>query len=242
VGLEFYRNDNNFFYPRHSSIGGGVEVPRKRWPDEILPYFEQTDVFVSPLLDDVALKTSMRPWSHTVDQETGANLPDTEWFGGYGYNYHYLGNSRKPGGILPFYAGTKDIKDPVNTLVLADTKGTPAGNVDGDGNPLFDYKEGPYVVDPPLQSRDYGSRGSRRTSADPDDAGNYGYKGGDGSAGTVVPEHRSTPDARNSGDRVAILFADGHGEQMPLRELDDFDGDDQPDNGYWNGRGDPTVR
>ena len=235
IGLEFYRNDNDFKFPRHSSLSS--EVPRMRWADEIYPYFETVDVFVSPLLNDIARTTAMKPWAHTLDQQTGAVLPTTEYFGGYGYNFQYLGNSRvKPGNVGPFYASSGSLRDSSRTVALADTKGS------RDGDDTFDYDEAVYVIDPPLQSLNYGSGGSRKTSADPTQPGNYGYTGGDGSAGTLVPEHRATPDPRNAGDRVAALFVDGHGELLLPSALDDSDGDGDPDNGLWNGLGDPSER
>ena len=235
IGLEFYRNDNDFKFPRHSSLK--AEVPRKRWADEVYPYFESEDVFVSPLLDDIARATAMKPWAHTLDQQTGDVLPTTRYFGGYGYNFQYLGNSRvKPGNGGPFFATSGTIRDGSRTVALADTKGS------RDGDDTFDYDEAVYVVDPPLQSLDFGSRGSRNASADPRDAGNYGYAGGDGTSGTIVEEYRATPDARNANDTVAVLFVDGHGEFLTPANLDDSDGDDLPDNGLWSGQGNPVDR
>ena len=235
VGLEFYRNDNDFKFPRHSSASS--EVPRTRWPDELHRYLESEDVFVSPLLEDRARATAMKAWAHTLDPQTGATLPGTRYFGGYGYNFQYLGNSRvKPGNAGPFYATAADVRNSSRTLAVADTK----GSRDGDGT--FDYDEAVYVVDPPLQSLDHGSRGSRKTSADPTQPGNYGYSGGDGTGGTVVEEHRATPAPRNNGEKVACVFVDGHGELMLPARLDDSDGDETPDNGLWNGFGEPGVR
>jgi hypothetical protein len=41
---------------------------------------------------------------------------------------------------------------------------------------------------------------------------------------------------------VNVLFCDGHGESLKLSQLDDFDGDGQPDNGYWNGKAKSGIR
>ena len=235
TGLEFYRNDYEGKFPRHSSLGS--ERPRTRWADEIFPYLNDEQVFVSPLLDDLARNKAMKPWAHTTDPVTGLPNAWTTYFGGYGYNFQYLGNSRiKTGNQGGYYESTSAIRDSARTIALADTKGS------RNGDETFDYDEATYVVDPPLQSLDYGSRGSRQTTADPTQPGNYGYTGGDGTAGTVVPEHRATPDPRNSGGRVAVLFVDGHGRHLLPIEMDDSDGDDRPDNGLWNGLGDPTKR
>ena len=237
VGLEYYRNDNNGKFPRHSSLGS--EVPRKRWADEIHNYFEQIDVFVSPLLDDRARSTQMVKWAHTLDQTTGAVTPDTKYWGGYGYNFQYLGNSRiKAPVTMPYYAGTADIDAPAETIAIADTRGS------RNGDATFDYDQGAYVIDPPLQSFDYGSKGSRKTTGDPNDAGNHGYSGGGtGTRGEVVNDHRSWPMPRNSDGRVAMIFVDGHGELRTPDEMDDVtidaSGNRIPTNRYYNGLGDP---
>ncbi len=235
MGLEFYRNDYGGKFPRHSSLSS--ERPRTRWADDIFPYIDNVDVFTSPLLDDIARNKAMKAWAHTCDPVTGLPTNWSLYYGGYGYNFQYLGNSRiKAGNRRGFYASTSAIRDSARTIALADTKGS------RNGDDYFDYDEATYVVDPPLQSLEYGSRGSRRTSADPYQPGNYGYTGGDGTAGTVVKEHRATPDDRNAGKRVAVVFLDGHGMLMLPIELDDSNGDELPDNGLWNGLGDPTKR
>ncbi len=243
TGLEFYRNENDGLFPLHSSLKSDTvnatpPTPRVRWADRIYPFLESEDVFLSPLLDDRARLTAMKPFAHTVTSD-GTNLDDSKalYYGGYGYNFQYLGNARvATGNTGPYYAITGQLRAASETIALADTKGS------RDGDDLFDYDEGTYVIDPPLQSRELGSQGSRAASADPDAPGNYGYSGGDGSSGTLVEEHRSTPDERNGGEKVAVLFVDGHGQLMKRAEMDDFDGDEVPDNGHWNGRGDPTLR
>ncbi len=244
TGLEFYRNDNNGIFPTHSSLkslttDATPPTPRVRWADRIYPYLESTDVFVSPLLGEQGRLTAMKPWAHTI-KTVGNMLDETDvaYYGGYGYNYQYLGNARvKVGNNGPFYAATGRVRAAAETVAIADTKGS------RDGDDTFDYDEGTYVIDPPLQSFSLGSLGSREGSADPAGPDNYGYTGGDGSAGTLVPEHRATPDERNgNGDKVAAVFVDGHGLLLPLSKLDDFDEDGNVDNGYWNGRGDPLLR
>jgi prepilin-type processing-associated H-X9-DG protein len=101
--------------------------------------------------------------------------------------------------------------------------------------------EGVYVIDPPWMSRDLGSNGSRKAKyaapgTDPG-SGNYGYTGGDDGN----PLHRATPAERNKGF-VNVMFCDGHAEPLKLKQLDDFNGDGVPDNGYWNGKGNATLR
>ena len=241
TGLEFYRNDSDGKFPRHSSLKGDTinatpPSPRTRWSDYIYPYLNDTGVFNSPLLDDIARMKEMKPFAHTCNPD-GTTNDNTIYWGGYGYNFQYLGNARVPAGASgPYVASTGAIPASARTVAIADTKGS------RNGDDFFDYDEGTYSIDPPLQSLHLGSKGSRATSADPTQPGNYGYTGGDGAAGTLVPEHRSTPDPRNAGDKVAAVFVDGHGELMLPDELDDSDHDEEPDNGYWNGIGDPTQR
>ena len=227
LGLVNYVNENRGMYPRHSSPSS--QVPRTRWADDIYPYMKNTAVYMSPLLSDDERLRMNKPFAHTVDRATGKAHAGTVYFGGYGYNFHYLGNARTPGGVAPYHANVSRVKQPALTIAIADTHGSK------NGGSLW-TSEGVYVIDPPLMSRDLGSRGSRKSSPEPT-AGNYGYSGGnDGD-----PAHRSTPAERNAG-RVGVLFCDGHGEAMKLRQMDDFNGDGVVDNGYWNGLGDPNVR
>lgn len=231
IGLLNYLNDNRGTYP----VGAMPSVagqPRERWADFIYPYMQSTEVYMSPHLtpDDRARMT--KPFAHTCDPNSNPGIrPNTIYFGGYGYNYQYLGNGRNPGGIRQFNANQSQIRASSQTVALADTDGCQDGWAAG---------EGVYVVDPPLQSLELGSRGSRKTSADPYAAGNFGYRGGNG---TELPSsiYRAMPIERNNG-RVNVLMCDGHAEALTLKELDDSNNDGVADNGYWNGRFDPTVR
>ena len=242
IGIEMYKAEYRGYYPRHSSIAGettglpaGQRKPRTRWADDIFPYMQTTEVYRSPLIPDDEWDTRMKvPFAHTCDQTgaTGGIVAETVFWGGYGYNYHYLGNARKPTGITtPFHANTRRIKASSQTIALADTNGSKNGTAQW-------TTEGNYAIDPPLMSIDLGSRGSRRSSATPG-PGQYGYTGGnDGD-----PAHRATPAERNR-KKVNVLFCDGHGEAMKLAEMDDMNGDGVVDNGYWNGlaNADPNVR
>jgi prepilin-type processing-associated H-X9-DG protein len=169
-----------------------------------------------------------KPFAHTTDN-AGAKLPTTVYFGGYGYNYQYLGNARKPSGIRPFHAHSSKIRASSQTIAVADTHGSRNGG-------SFWTSEGVYVVDPPRMSVDMGSRGSRKSSAEPGN-GQYSYAGGnDGD-----PAYRSTPAERNR-KKVNVVFCDGHAEPMTLKQMDDSNGDGMPDNGWWNGLYDPNAR
>lgn len=240
-----YVNENRGLYPvaAWQQVAG---VSRTRWADAIYPYVKNTDVFMCPSVPQDMYHLMNKAFYHT----TGPNYdnpspvygaPGTEnykWFGGYGWNYQYLGNGRHSASANPpynkaFFANHAKIRATTKTIAIADTQGTEAGNGDG-----------VYVVDPPLQSYSLGSMSSRRTlSANTDrDTDNYGYRSGSGSRATQEALNgksgwRSMPAERHRGKRIAVAFVDGHGEMMTLRELDDSDGDGNVDNGYWSGTG-----
>jgi prepilin-type N-terminal cleavage/methylation domain-containing protein/prepilin-type processing-associated H-X9-DG protein len=233
MGLTMYLNDHKSYYPRHSSLESETTKapnpqPRTRWADDIYPYMRNTEVYMSPLLTDDERARMNKPFAHTTDS-AGNILATTVFFGGYGYNYQYLGNARKPGGIPTFHAHSSKIRKPVETIAVADTHGSKNGGSTW-------TSEGVYVVDPPLMSIELGSKGSRKSSATPGN-GQYAYAGGnDGD-----PAFRSTPAERNL-KKVNVLFCDGHAEPMTLKQMDDSDGDGNVDNGMWNGLHDPRVR
>ncbi len=240
LGMVLYRNENKGYYPV-ASYASLPDRPRFRWSDAIYPYMKNTEVYMSPQLDEPERQRMNKPFAHTCNPAANPGLlPETVYWGGYGYNWQYLGNGRQPtvaGQPMPVFQAKEgvQVRATSHTVAIADTKGS------RNGTSVFELKEGTYVVDPPLQSRDLGSKGSRKLSADPTQAGNYGYTGGDGSSGNLAAEHRSTPAERNRG-LVNVLFCDGHGESLKLSQLDDFDGDGLPDNGYWNGKAKSGLR
>lgn len=235
IGLVQYRVENKGYYP----VAAYVSMPdraRWRWADAIYAYMKNTEVYLSPQLDEAQRARMNKPFNHTTTNTAptaAAYTKDTIFYGGYGYNWQYLGNGRTTGGAREFFAKAgSGVRKTSRTVAVADTHGTRNGVADGPWT-----GEGVYVIDPPLQSIALGSKGSRKASPDPTAAGNYGYSGGaDGDAA-----HRSTPAERNRG-KVNALFCDGHAESMKLAELDDSNGDGLPDNGLWNGRDDSTVR
>lgn len=187
-------------YPQHSSPA--TQTPRTRWADYLYPYVGNEQMFICPVSTlDVLGKT----WAHNPNRK----------YGGYGYNYQYLGNSR-----FPFTATESEIVTPAETIAFADTRGVRRddGSVGG----------GEYVVDPPLES----ARGSGRPS---------GFYGQGAECGSGVHGCRSIPDSRHLGF-IAVVFADGHSKAMKLSVLDDYDGDGQWDNGWWNGYADSERR
>jgi prepilin-type processing-associated H-X9-DG protein len=70
-------------------------------------------------------------------------------------------------------------------------------------------------------------------------AGNAYYEGGSDDSNV----HRATPSDRNGG-RVNLVMVDGHAEALKPDELDGKKpgSDGQPNNAWWNGRADSSVR
>ncbi len=223
TGLTMYVLTNRDRYPQHSSVSG--TVPRTRWPDYLHHHMRSREVYSCPSITEEQRIHFNKPWAHNPNYH----------FGGYGYNFQYLGNSRlgtaRPEWREPFFAHANAIRQPSRTLAIADTSGSKKGNPDhmrGQGG------AGVYAVDPPLGSRDLGSRGSRRN----DDPNMLWYEGG------TDPEAcedlwRSPPDDRHLG-RPNVAFADGHAVRMDPIELDGRTHGGIGDNRYYNGLFDST--
>lgn len=204
LAITMYVQDNEG-YPTMSSPPG--TTPRTRWPDYIYPYVKNEAMFRAP---SASLDIFGKQFAHDP----------RERYGGYGYNYQYLGNSR-----FPFTVPDASVQAPASTIVIADTNG-----VRRDDNTVGG---GQYTIDPPLPSL----RGSGKAS------GFYGIGGecGSGSPGPGAWGCRSTPAERHNG-QVNVAFADGHAKSMKLSQIDDMNGDGTPDNGWWNGQGNPAIR
>jgi prepilin-type N-terminal cleavage/methylation domain-containing protein/prepilin-type processing-associated H-X9-DG protein len=234
LGMQLYRIDAESRFPGHSlpSLAG---QPRQRWADLIYPFMDNTQVYLSPLLRPEERRFMNKPFAHTV----GPGAVETEataYYGGYGFNYQYLGNTRVPTGVDgPFHASDADIHAPSQTIVLGDTRGARKGSPD---LPYGHDGSGVYVIDPPLGSLHLGSQGSRRSSGTPG-PGNAYYEGGtDGS-----DAHRATPADRNGG-LVNSVMVDGHAAALKPEVLDGvrLSPSQTPNNAWFNGRFDPTVR
>ncbi len=145
-----------------------------------------------------------KPWAHNT----------TSFYGGYGYNYQYLGNSR-----FPFTAPDAAVQAPAETVVVADTQGC--------GYDAGVRNAGNYTLDPPLSS----ARGSGNAT---------GYYGNGTECGGVWG-CRAVPAERHNG-MISVAFADGHAKAMKLSRLDDYNGDGQRDNGFWNGLANASQR
>jgi prepilin-type N-terminal cleavage/methylation domain-containing protein/prepilin-type processing-associated H-X9-DG protein len=248
TGLMLYAPDWKGHLPAHAYPA--PPTPRVRWADAIWPYMSQRQVYLSPNLSTSDRARMLTPFAHDPDQS----------FGGYGYNYQYLGNGRHDAAWpspydRPFHARLGAmITQPARTVSLCDTDGCKAQSVNNAAGDTMDSPwstNGVYAADPPLASRSLGSRGCRRSPSLPGASGNYGYQGGadgvllgEGGATASVPGDpvcRATPSPRNLG-KIGVLFLDGHADPFLPQELDDANGDGQVDNGLWNGRGRANVR
>jgi prepilin-type N-terminal cleavage/methylation domain-containing protein len=205
LAVAMYVQDNEA-YPSASSPSSFR--PRTRWADHIFPYVKNEGLFLCPSAPKTLLN---KQWAHDL----------TRLYGGYGYNYQYLGNAR-----FPFTASEAEITAPAETIAIADTNGVAWD--DPSKNPA--NLAGTYNIDPPLPSR----RGSRPNTPG---EGFYGVGGECGGAWDC----RSVPAERHSG-MICVVFADGHSKAVKRSRLDDKNNDGTLDNGYWNGQGDPAVR
>jgi prepilin-type processing-associated H-X9-DG protein len=207
LALAMYVQDNEA-YPAHSSASN--QVPRTRWPDHVYPHVKNEALFLCSSAN------------RDIVNKTFAHNPAVK-YGGYGYNYQYLGNSR-----FPYYAPDAAVFVPAETVAIGDTNAVRRDN----GTTIA----GEYVIDPPLPS----ARGARPTT--PGD-GFYGAGAecGSGAAGPGFWGCRATPGERHS-QMVSVTFADGHSKAMKLSRMDDHNGDGTRDNGFWNGFADATQR
>jgi prepilin-type processing-associated H-X9-DG protein len=223
----------------HSSLKSDTTAlgkPRTRWPDYLHRMMNSEAVYECPDLSDRQRADFSKPWAHNT----------AKTYGGYGYNFQYLGNARHwpdnshgagapRGWNRPFHAQASQIKRPAGTLAVADTRGSKKGDPDrrfGQGG------AGVYVIDPPLGSYKLGSEGSRKNKSDIDTK-NLWYEGG-----TDISEEelvRSGPDARHH-RRVTAAFCDGHAEAMLPGKLDGRIDGSAGDNRYYNGLMSAAVR
>lgn len=244
IGLNAYLNDHADYFPMHSSSIATVGGTKPRWADYLYEYMPNTEVFRSPSLDDDERQRLSKLFWHEVSSTparvaaTGesppnaiAISPDAASHGGYGYNFQYIGNAR----FTPTYHARLgiDVISASNTVVVGDTAGSRKGNA---GNLPGTGGEAVYSLDPPLGS----SRGAHP------DGRSYYAGGSDENTGSydesdTVYNWRSFPAERNNG-AASFSFADGHGEMLKRREIDDYDGDGVADNGFFNGRGNAAIR
>ncbi|MGB0768338.1 MAG: type II secretion system protein [Phycisphaeraceae bacterium] len=217
IAMANYLADRKDLFPWHSSRISGGNRPhnsKPRWPDYLYDYINNTEVFKNPHLtaaDQAILNKPFWHQSSTVDaHQAGLNWNqdytttatsgiEIEYYGGYGYNYQYLGNAR---GGVEFRRNAATVMQTSNTIVSGDTLGV----VDANGDPT----DGHYSLDPPIRS----ARGSRDGGGGANDQ-YYGDSGPD--AGRALPGARGH-------DTGEFVFADGHAESIDPDLLDDFDG------------------
>jgi len=237
IGLRMFVMENEDTFPLHSSLKSqttALGLPRKRWADYLYPYMSNEEVYLSPALLPQERQFMVKPFAHTV-QPGPTETEHTMYYGGYGYNYQYLGNARQPDEELPFHAKDSAIRSPSGTLAIGDTQGARKGDPE---NPYGFGGSGVYVLDPPLGSVNLGSKGSRKKAGGPGEGNAYYEGGSDGS-----DAHRATPVDRNGG-RVNATFVDGHAASMlpELLEGRGAAGQGLPNNALWNGWNDPSTR
>jgi len=173
--------ENKGLYPWMSSSIPGSNRPhgnKPRWADYIYPYIENTAVFQNPHINGADEVLNRKFWheTSTADALQAAENPHLDYsgtarpepgsgftlYGGYGYNYQYLGNARSS---VQFRRSDTSITASTSTVVLGDTLGQES-----------DPTEGVYVIDPPLSSA--------RTSGD------GAYYHGSGAADRAAPVAR----------------------------------------------------
>ncbi|MEE9404288.1 MAG: type II secretion system protein [Algisphaera sp.] len=172
IAMTTFLVDEKDRYPWMSSAIPSAIRPhgnKPRWADFIYRYINNEDVFISPHLDIQTSVLRKKFWHETCDASamnaaanpTGpfnALTAPPEGFtlyGGYGYNYQYLGNSRSS---VQFRRSAISIENPSNMVVLADTVGTTS-----------DPTEGTYVIDPPFESSRGSGKGGYYEGPNPDD-------------------------------------------------------------------------
>ncbi len=243
IAISAYSAESKDYLPIHSSSGSvghpAYASPRTRWPDHLFTYMPNTAIYLSPQLTADEMVRFNKPFAHTVGSG------DVKYFGGYGYNFQYLGNSRyNP----TFHARMDtDVVSATETVFVGDTAGSRGGSA---GNEPGAGGEAVYVLDPPLPGIwSAGSWGDGKTfsgafRSNSSSATQAYYASGStaepaGDADSYV--HRSFPAERNNG-AANFVFGDGHGSAMKMADIDDYDGDGNKDNGYWNGKGDANIQ
>ena len=208
LALAMYAQDNEA-YPMMSSLSS--QSPRTRWPDYIYPYVKNEGVFT-------CLSTPKEMKAKAFAHNSGAT------YGGYGYNFQYLGSSRYQSGNpnIPFGASDSQIERPAETVAIADTNGVRRDN--------GTVGAGEYTIDPPLPSWRGSGNGAGPGS---------GYYGVGAECGSGPAGCRSTPAERHA-QMVTVVYCDGHSKAVRLSRLDDYNNDGTKDNGFWNGLADPT--
>ncbi|MEO1237212.1 MAG: prepilin-type N-terminal cleavage/methylation domain-containing protein [Planctomycetota bacterium] len=253
IALAAYTAERDDYFPMHSSATGTSSVPvptgttKPRWPDYLFPFINNTDVFLSPNLDQTELSDSFgrfffHPFSTTPaeraalpsvapDAVTPADPADAPRHGGYGYNFQYLGNARFTPTVHARQG--REIIAASDTIAVGDTTGA-----------LSSLGTAVYAIDPPRAGVFAAGPFAGQLRSHPDNTRAY-YAGGSSeeNIASYDPDFayslRSAPAQRNQGDVAGFTFADGHAAALTRAVVDDFNEDGTADNGYWNGTGQP---
>ncbi len=230
-GLEMYVSEEESFpalrLPR-GEVHENTGRPRARWQWSIGDYVgrpytprgsDEYDEFINGR-DPIARidnKVFMDP-THSLDDFLGTSGEiEALRNGSYGYNYHYLGNSRDEGpdgGPANYPVRDARIYFPAETISIADSLGNQ--NRLRDGGP----RQHSYTIDPPRLDTKHNNAQS--------------FAQGDG---------KSPIDARHM-DRANVAFLDGHASPMTLEEMgyvvedreNNIVAHDAGDNSLWNGK------
>lgn len=194
IAMTNFVMQNKGQYPWMSSTIAGANRPngnKPRWADYLYPYIENTDVFKNPHIE-FSDSTLTKKWWHQTSTDdalraatetikaqkagtaepsftaTAKPVPADGWdlYGGYGYNYQYLGNAR--GAVNYFRAKDVNLRSTSDTVVVGDTAGQGS-----------DPTDGTYVIDPPLGSTRTSGDGAYYHGSNPDDRATPMERGND---------------------------------------------------------------
>jgi len=198
--------------PEHEYVNTvGRKSPRWQW-------FLELDS--GPVIDDKPFRRLNRPWGDEglygairPEDRSGTTMTnelftcpvlDAEEYahdirnGAYGYNYQYLGNTRQDTNPLRwdnFAVGSQRIKSPVQTVLIADSRGA-----------SVPHGKHSYTLDPPRLGTEVG-------------AARFGPSVSDVDAGLDPALFRFSPVEARHGDKGNVAFVDSHAEAMTLTQL-----------------------
>ncbi len=229
--VEMYSNDRQTFPPMrlpsnevhepsgrkaarwHWVVGEYVGMPYQPRNEQEYQKFQNSDDF--DRLDNEVFRDPSQTYDHFRSKATGEIQVLRN--GSYGYNYHYLGNSRakSTGGFQNYPVRMSRIHVPFKTIVFADSSGSQHLRINEN------YREHSYTLDPPrLDTKNNGAEAFAHATG------------------------QSPPEVRHG--RVAhAAFLDGHAEGLTLADfgfivLNERTGlvkDNTGDNSLFNGLG-----
>lgn len=223
VAMANFLFEQNGLFPWHSSdipSGNRPNGNKPRWADYVYPMVNDTDVFVNPHLTLSESVLSKKWWHQTAEEDamyaaenptasfTAKAEPADGWtlWGGYGYNYQYLGNARS---AVQFRRKQTSVTHPAVTVVLGDTNGQGS-----------DPTDGTYVIDPPDSSLRGSGDGAYYHGSSPEDRAAPYARGGktaefvfaDGHAESLTPDEL---DQRQPDGTTSHYHWNGYGDQDP---------------------------